>query len=76
MPWTIEELESEALKLSEESRALLAEKLLRSLGEEEDVEVERIWVEEAKRRREDLRRNPAAGIPAEEVFARLRSGPR
>ncbi len=73
MQLTIEELESEALKLPEQSRAQLAQKLLRSLEEYEEAEVERLWIEEAKRRREDLRRNPGAGIPAREVFAKLRS---
>lgn len=73
MSLTLQELESEALRLPETARAQLAERLLQSLGDEEEEEVERVWLEEAKKRREDLRRNPASGIPAEEVFARLRT---
>ncbi len=73
MDRTLEEIESELLELPENARALLAERLLGSLEEAGDPEVEEIWVEEAIRRREDLRRNPAAGISAEEVFAELRA---
>ncbi len=61
MDRTLEEIESELLELPENVRAQLAERLLHSLEGAGDPEVEEIWVEEAIRRREDLRRNPAGG---------------
>lgn len=50
MDKTLEELEREALQLSPESRASLAEKLIRSLEAEQDAAVGAAWVEEAERR--------------------------
>jgi len=45
-----EELEAEALKLSPQERARLAERLLESLEGLSDEENERLWAEEAARR--------------------------
>jgi len=50
----------------------LPEDLLRSLAEGEDRDVERVWLEEAEKRREELRRDPTLGIPVEKVLARLK----
>jgi hypothetical protein len=46
----LEELASEALQMSVESRAALAKRLLDSLDELAPEENERLWVEEAARR--------------------------
>jgi len=47
---SIQELESEAMKLDPKARARLAEKLLESLETLSDEENERLWAEEAERR--------------------------
>jgi putative addiction module component (TIGR02574 family) len=56
------------LELSD--RAKLAEQLLTSLDEPSEGEVEKLWVEEAKRRLTAYRAGQVEAIPAEEVFRR------
>lgn len=43
---TMEQVENEALKLKTEARAELAEKLLRSLEDLSDEDIERLWAED------------------------------
>ena len=66
-----QELEAAALKLSSHERARLAEVLIASLDEED--EIERAWAAEAERRYEELRTGAVHAVPAEEVIARIRS---
>ncbi len=49
-------------------RAKLAEQLLTSLDEPSEGEVERLWIEEAKRRLATYRAGQTEAIPAEEVL--------
>ena len=65
---TNEQVESEALKLKPEERAELAEKLLRSLEELSEHEIERLWAEEALRRDAELDASKASMRDAEDVF--------
>jgi len=51
---TTEQVENEALKLKPQARAELAEKLLKSLEDLSDEEIERLWAEEAVRRNAEL----------------------
>lgn len=44
---TVEQVETEALKLDPEARAKLAEKLLRSLDDLSEEDIEQLWAEEA-----------------------------
>jgi hypothetical protein len=69
----LQELETEALKLSPDLRARLAEKLLQSLESLSDAENERLWAEEALRRHDELERGAAAVRAAEDVFRDARS---
>jgi hypothetical protein len=69
----LEELETEALKLSPDLRAKLAEKLLHSLEGLSDAENERLWAEEALRRHDELERGAAPVRSAEDVFRDARS---
>ena len=75
MAQSLGELEQDALKLSAEDRAKLAVSLLCSLEEtgEDPVEVEKLWVAEAKRRAQEIEDGSAVGIPAEVVLNKLRS---
>ena len=72
----LEEIASEALQMSVESRAALAKRLLDSLDELAPDEYERLWVEEAARRYEQLRAGTARSIASEDLFARLDARPR
>jgi len=69
-------LESEALKLSPKERARLAERLISSLDDHSDPDSERLWLEEAERRLDELLSGKVAGIPADEVFRKARSSMR
>ena len=68
------EIEDDALGLPAEERARLALRLLASLEEtiESAAEIEELWVAEAERRFRELRDGVVPGIPAREVFAKLR----
>ncbi|HEU0080000.1 MAG TPA: addiction module protein [Longimicrobiaceae bacterium] len=66
-----QELEAAALKLPSHVRARLAEVLITSLDEED--EIARAWADEAERRYEELRTGAVEAVPAEEVIARIRS---
>jgi putative addiction module component (TIGR02574 family) len=76
MPLTIDQLEQEAMRLSATSRAALAEKLVQSLDAVELDEVQKRWVAEALRRRDEVRSGRAKPIPGEQVLdeARRRAG--
>ena len=65
----LEEIVTEALKLSPRSRARLAGKLLQSIGQLAAQQNEEIWAEEAVRR--DLEPE-SADRPAAQVFEDLR----
>jgi putative addiction module component (TIGR02574 family) len=76
MPLTIDQLEQEAMRLSATSRALLAEKLVESLDEAELDQIQKHWVAEALRRRDEVRSGRVKPIPGEQVLddARRRAG--
>jgi putative addiction module component (TIGR02574 family) len=74
MGWTLHEIETEVLRLPEEDRARLVESLLLSFEETaQEEEVARVWAEEAARRDQAMESGEEPGIPADEVFRRLRS---
>jgi Putative addiction module component len=70
---TVEELMREAMRLAPNERASLARELLVSLDDLPDSEVERLWLEEAERRRKAVLAGESELIPADEVFAELRA---
>jgi len=75
MPMTIEQIEAEVLKLPEQAQVELLGRLMRSLADTAaiDPDVAEAWAQEAVRRDEEMESGSVAGIPAEEVFAELRS---
>ena len=75
MAQSMGELEQDALQLPAEDRARLAVSLLCSLEEtsEDPVEVEKLWIAEAKRRARQIEDGSATGIPVADVLARLKS---
>ena len=66
-----ERIKSELSQLSQADRAALAGFLL-STPAESDADTEAAWDVELARRLEDIREGRVEGIPAEQVFAKLR----
>ena len=66
-------LESKALRLSRRERARLAQRLISSLDQEVDANVEKLWLQEAERRLGELTSGKVAGIPAAKVIRKARS---
>lgn len=69
----LDELEAELLKLDVENRAKLVMKLLSSLDSLSDRDNERLWIEEAERRNQELDAGQTAGRPAQEVLRDAKS---
>ena len=67
----LEIVEAQALKLSAEERAELADRLLASLFK--DNEIEEAWAVEVERRIEEIESGRAKLIPAAEAIARIRA---
>jgi hypothetical protein len=70
---SIEDITKEALCLAPEARAHLARELLTSLEPQTEAEIERLWIEEAVRRNNDLDSGAARSHPSDEVLARARA---
>jgi hypothetical protein len=70
---SIDELKAEALRLDPEARASLARVLLASLDGTSDSEIERLWIDEAVARDDEVDRGAARAFPADEVLARARA---
>ena len=67
----LEIVEAQALKLSPEERAQLADRLVASLFQ--DQEIEDAWAAEVERRIEEIERGRATLIPAADSIARARA---
>ena len=65
----LDKVEKEALGLTREERAFLADRLLSSLGGEALGDVDTAWVAEAERRYAEYKDGRRQPIPAETVFA-------
>lgn len=63
---------SRALRMSEHERAAIAERLIASLEDSPEIDVEQAWQEEVRRRIGELDRGTALCVPWEEVRRRLR----
>jgi len=70
---TVDEIMREALALDAETRASVAHRLLTSLESLSEDEVERMWIEEARRRSADVKAGRAHTISADESIARARA---
>ncbi len=72
---TLENLEAEVLLLPKQSQVTLLARMLERLGQsnEIDPEVSSIWVEEAEMRDRAMDNGETTGIPAEQVFQRVRT---
>jgi putative addiction module component (TIGR02574 family) len=67
----LKKIEHDALSLTVQERAFLADRLLSSLGEEVALtEVDEAWIEEAERRYQEYKDGKRPGISAHDVFAK------
>ena len=70
---TLDHIQSEALSLSLNERALLAQRLLLSLEEISESEFDRLWGEESAARAARFDSSQVQAIPGEEVAAKARA---
>ena len=63
-----DEIVSDAMKLPLRDRVRLAQRLVSSLDDQMEADVEALWAAEAERRLEELRTGRAQGIEAAEAF--------
>ena len=66
----VEVLEAQAMKLTAEERARLADRLIASLTE--DAEIEEAWAAEVERRIAEIEAGRAPVLPAADAIARAR----
>ena len=67
---SIQEIESQALRLPPDQRALLAQHLIASL--DEDDETAKAWADEAARRSDAIRSGAVEPVAAADVYAEAR----
>ena len=63
----LKQIENQALDLSEEERAKLAQKLILSLENAKDEDIEKEWLAEARRRAVEIDNGEVQPIPAADV---------
>jgi len=71
MSTQLENIEAQALSLTPEERAQLADRLITSLFDDQDIE--EAWAIEVERRIKDIESGRANLIPASEAIARARA---
>ena len=76
MAITLEKLAAEAMSLPPESRARLADLLVESLEGQDFGAVDRRWIAEAIRRRDEVRTGQVKTIPGDEALRRVRDAVR
>jgi hypothetical protein len=72
MSKTEEQLAEQAMSLPSESRARLADLLVESLDADQLGPIDRLWVVEAKRRRNEVRDRGVQAVPGEEALRKVR----
>ena len=72
MPQGLKEITEEALRLPPDERVVLAESLLLTIDENHDGVVDEATIVELERRLSDFREGKVKGLPAEEVFRRIK----
>ena len=72
MATNMERVAEQAMKLPAESRAELADRLVESLDSEEIGRIDQLWLDEAKRRRDEVRSGEVKTISGEDARRRVR----
>ncbi|HSG40363.1 MAG TPA: addiction module protein [Thermoanaerobaculia bacterium] len=70
---TAADLETKILELDPKERARLARRILESLEDLSQSEIEALWLEEADRRDRALDADPSRAIPGDEVLREARA---
>ncbi len=70
---SFDELVAEVEKLSLEERAALAKRIVESLDELSDSEIEALWIQEAERRLDELEQGQVTEVSAEQVLRQARA---
>ena len=73
---TIDEIKREALQLDPSTRASLARDLLESLDDLSEAEIEQLWLEESRRRLEEVTSGAVETVSADEALAKARAARR
>lgn len=73
MPMSLEEIFSEAKILPNDSRVILAEKLVASIEDDIDPQVTKSHLAEVKKRRDEIRSGKVVPINGEEGLAKVRA---
>lgn len=66
------EIEHSALELDKKRRAELAKRLIKSLDEEIDSDIEQSWIDEVTRRKEEIKSGKVFPLSGEEVHKEAR----
>jgi len=66
------EIEHSALELDKKHRAELAKRLINSLDEEVDSDIEQAWIDEVTRRKEEIKSGKVSPLSGEEVHKEAR----
>ena len=69
---SIEQLTEEVLSLPSISRAILADKLVESLEFDIDPTIQKTWIAEAKKRRDEVQSGSVQIVSGEEALAQVR----
>jgi hypothetical protein len=72
MSITVEQIAEQAMSLPGESRAELADLLVQSLEAAELGQIDRLWIAEAIRRRDEVRSGKVKAIPGDQALGRVR----
>jgi len=72
MPVVAKKVFDEALSLPAEARVSLVEKLLTSLNLPTQLEIDRLWAEEAERRISQIDKGEIKLVPGKKVFSNIR----
>jgi len=72
---TLDQVFAEAMQLSDEDRAKLAERLLKAVSDGPEAEVEEAWTQEVRRRRAEWKAGRVQALPAEEALTQMFAKP-
>jgi len=72
---TLDQVFAEAMQLSDQDRAKLADRLLEVVSDGPEAEVEEAWTQEAQRRRAEWKAGRVQALPAEEALTQMFAKP-
>lgn len=67
------EIKNSALELDEKHRAELAKRLIKSLDKHVDEDIDQAWIDEVRRRKEEIKSGKVTPIPGDQVHKDVRN---